>query len=120
MRHSDKSILINAGPEQAVASTKATTAQLSIMALLAYATPGSSMRALAIGRAFGQVNEMLNPRYDEHIQKLAAQLKELNDIYIIGRGVNFRWPWNARSLAEVSYIHGRGLPAASSNTAHLP
>ncbi len=111
MRNSDKSILINAGPEQAVASTKATTAQLSIMALLAYATAGKLNEGrLRLVELSGQVNEMLNPRYDEHIQKLAAQLKELNDIYIIGRGVNFPLALEcAIKLAEVSYIHGEGF-----------
>lgn len=111
MRHSDKSILINAGPEQAVASTKATTGQLAIMALLAHAAAGKlpegRMRLVELA---GQVNEWLNPRYNEHILKLAEAMKDVSDIYIIGRGVNYPLALEcAIKLQEVSYIHGEGF-----------
>jgi glucosamine--fructose-6-phosphate aminotransferase (isomerizing) len=111
MRQSDKSLLINAGPEQAVASTKATTAQLAIMALLAYATAGKLREGrLRLVELAGQVNDMLNPRYNEHILTLAHQLKAVSDIYIIGRGVNYPLALEcAIKLQEVSYIHGEGF-----------
>lgn len=111
MRYSDKSILINAGPEQAVASTKATTAQLSIMALLAYACAGKLNEGrLRLVELAGQVNDLLNPRYDEHIATLAGLIKDVSDIYIIGRGVNYPLALEcAIKLQEVSYIHGEGF-----------
>lgn len=111
MRHSDKSILINAGPEQAVASTKATTAQLAIMALLAYASAGKLNEGrLRLVELAGQVNDLLNPRYNDHILALAEQLKAVSDIYIIGRGVNYPLALEcAIKLQEVSYIHGEGF-----------
>lgn len=111
MRQSDKSILINAGPEQAVASTKATTAQLSIMALLAYACAGKINEGrLRLVELAGQVNDMLNPRYDQHIKALAERIKDVSDIYIIGRGVNYPLALEcAIKLQEVTYIHGEGF-----------
>lgn len=111
MRQSDKTILINAGPEQAVASTKATTAQLSIMALLAYACAGKLNEGrLRLVELAGQVNDLLNPRYDQHIEALAERIKDVNDIYIIGRGVNYPLALEcAIKLQEVSYIHGEGF-----------
>lgn len=111
MRQSDKSILINAGPEQAVASTKATTGQLAIMALLAHASAGKLNEGrVRLVELSGQVNEWLNPRYNEHILKLAQQIQGVSDIYIIGRGVNFPLALEcAIKLQEVSYIHGEGF-----------
>ncbi len=111
MRQSDKSVLINAGPEQAVASTKATTGQLAIMALLAYAASGKLQQGrMRLVELAGQVNELLNPRYNEHILRLAEQLQAVSDIYIIGRGVNYPLALEcAIKLQEVSYIHGEGF-----------
>lgn len=111
MRQSDKSVLINAGPEQAVASTKATTGQLAIMALLAYAASGTLQQGrMRLVELAGQVNELLNPRYNEHILRLAEQLQAVSDIYIIGRGVNYPLALEcAIKLQEVSYIHGEGF-----------
>ncbi|MBI4121724.1 MAG: glutamine--fructose-6-phosphate transaminase (isomerizing) [Parcubacteria group bacterium] len=111
MNQSDQCLLINAGPEQAVASTKATTAQLSILALLAYATADKLTEGrLHLVELAGQVNDLLNPRYNEHILKLAELLQTVSDIYIIGRGVNYPLALEcAIKLQEVSYIHGEGF-----------
>lgn len=113
MRASDKSLLINAGPEQAVASTKATTAQLSLMALLAYATVDKLKEGrLRLIELAGQVNEWLNPRYETHIRILAEAIFGTTDMYIIGRGVNYPLALEcAIKLQEVSYIHAEGFAA---------
>lgn len=111
MRESDKCLLVNAGPEQAVASTKATTAQMALMALLAYATAGRLQEGrLRLTQLASGVSEWLNPRYEEHIRKLAEQIHQVSDIYIIGRGVNYPLALEcAIKLQEVSYIHGEGF-----------
>lgn len=111
MRASDQTLLVNAGPEQAVASTKATTAQMSLMALLAYATADRLEEGrLRLTQLAANVNEWLNPRYEEHIRTLAQQIHEVPDIYIIGRGVNYPLALEcAIKLQEVSYIHGEGF-----------
>lgn len=111
MRQSDKCLLIKAGPEQAVASTKAATSQMSLLALLAYAVAGDvqdGRRRLV--ELSGQVNEMLNPRYEEHIRDLAKLMQDKSDMYIIGRGVNYPLALEcAIKLQEVSYIHAEGF-----------
>ncbi|MFH1284878.1 MAG: glutamine--fructose-6-phosphate transaminase (isomerizing), partial [Candidatus Peregrinibacteria bacterium] len=86
-RISDIVIPIKAGPEKAVASTKATTSQLAILTLLAYACDGgvADGKQLLINTA-SQINDMLNPRYEEHIMKIAKRFKDVESMYIIGRG----------------------------------
>lgn len=111
MRKSDKTLLVNSGPEQAVASTKATTAQMALMALVAYAAADRLTEGrMRLTQLAGQVTEWLNPRYEKHIVKLAEQIKDVSDIYIIGRGVNYPLALEcAIKLQEVSYIHGEGF-----------
>lgn len=110
-RLSDYTLHIKAGPEKAVASTKATTAQMAVLALLAYA----SVDKLAQGKRYlidlgSKVNDMLNPRYEAHIKKLAARLKKEPNIYIIGRDINYPIAKeSAIKLQEVSYIHAEGF-----------
>jgi glucosamine--fructose-6-phosphate aminotransferase (isomerizing) len=110
-RQSDHTFLINAGPEKAVASTKATTSQLALMTLLAYACAGklNEGRRLLIETA-GKVNDMLNPRYEDHIKRLAERLYKEPNIYIIGRGINYPMALeSAIKIMEVSYIHAQGF-----------
>jgi glucosamine--fructose-6-phosphate aminotransferase (isomerizing) len=101
----------NAGLEKAVASTKATTAQLAICTLLAYATVDklSEGKQLLIETA-SKINDMLNPRYECHIEELAEKIKDTESIYIIGRGSNYPMALEAAiKLQEVSYIHAEGF-----------
>ncbi|MBI4021101.1 MAG: glutamine--fructose-6-phosphate transaminase (isomerizing) [Candidatus Aenigmarchaeota archaeon] len=110
-RLSDWSFLINAGPEKAVASTKATTSQLALVTLLAYACAGR----LAEGKRLlldveEQINDLLNPRYEAHIKKLAIQLKTAKSIYLIGRGANYPVALEgAIKIMEVARIHAQGF-----------
>ena len=111
MRGSDYSLMINAGPEKAVASTKATTAQLAICMLLSYATINKLKegKELLIEVA-GKVNDMLNPGYEEHIKKLCEKIYKKENIYIIGRGLNYPLALeSAIKIQEVSYIHAEGF-----------
>lgn len=110
-RISDIVIPIKAGPEKAVASTKATTSQLAILTMLAFACDGGVEKGkqLLISTA-GQINDMLNPRYENHIRKLARKLRKVESMYIIGRGANFPMALEAAiKLQEVSYIHAEGF-----------
>jgi len=110
-RESDHSLLTKAGPEKAVASTKATTAQLALVTLLAYASAGrldEGKRLLAETAA--RVNDMLNPRYEDRIRKLAGIIKDNENIYIIGRSLNYPMALEAAiKIQEVSYIHAEGF-----------
>ncbi len=108
---SDYAFLINAGPEKAVASTKATTSQIAVILLLAYACAGKLREGnrLLVDVA-GEVNDMLNPRYDEHVKKLAEKIYQKENIFIIGRGLNYPMALeSAIKIMEVSYIHAQGF-----------
>jgi glucosamine--fructose-6-phosphate aminotransferase (isomerizing) len=108
---SDYSFLINAGPEKAVASTKATTSQMAITTLLAYACAGKLREGdRVLMNLAGEVNDMLNPRYGKHIKKLAEIIHKKENIMIIGRGLNFPIALeSAIKIMEVSYIHAQGF-----------
>ncbi len=110
-RLSDIVLPLKAGPEKAVASTKATTSQLAILMLLAYATAGQlgegEQKLIA---AAGKLNDMLNPRYEEHIEHVAEQIIDAQDIMIIGRDANYPIALEAAiKIQEVSYIHAEGF-----------
>lgn len=111
MRVSDDFFMVNAGAERAVVSTKATTAQLAVLTLLAYATAGRLQEGkLLLMNAASAVNDMLNPRYEDYIKKLALQLLNKKDIFIIGRGLNYPIALEAAiKLQETSYIHAQGF-----------
>lgn len=110
-RMSDLVIPLKAGPEKAVASTKATTSQIAILTLLAYAVANRADegKQLLI-EAEGKLNDLLNPRYECHIEDVAEKIKDTQDIMIIGRDMNFPIALeSAIKLQEVSYIHAEGF-----------
>lgn len=110
-RMADIAIHIKVGPEKAVASTKATTAQLAIVTLLAYACAGQINEGKKeLLEAAEQINDMLNPRYEEHIFELSKKIKDVESMYVIGRGLNYPMALeSAIKLQEVSYIHAEGF-----------
>ncbi len=110
-RISDFSIHIKAGPEKAVASTKATTAQMAILTLLAYGCAGKLDEGkFLLLDAASNINDMLNPRYEAHLHKLAEKIKDFESMYVIGKGLNYPMALEAAiKLQEVSYIHAEGF-----------
>ncbi len=110
-RLADLTIPIKAGPEKAVASTKATTSQLAILTLLAYSLADELEQGLELLiNTSSQINDMLNPRYEEHIEALARKIYTAESMYIIGKGVNYPMALEAAiKLQEVSYIHAEGF-----------
>ena len=110
-RASDYSFLINAGPEKAVASTKAATSQLALLLLIAYASAGKLKEGKRVlGEAAAQANDLLNPRYEEHIAALAKKIHKQENAYIIGRAANYPMALeSAIKIQEVSYIHAEGF-----------
>ena len=110
-RASDYSLLINAGPEKAVASTKAATSQLSLLLLIAYAVVGKLQEGeQVLIETASKINDMLNPRYLEHIQNIAKKIAKEENIYIIGKAANYPLALeSAIKIQEVSYIHAEGF-----------
>jgi glucosamine--fructose-6-phosphate aminotransferase (isomerizing) len=109
----------HAGPEIGVASTKAFTAQLSVLAILAmmaarargHLKPGDETKAvkslLAVPR---QVTEALEASGE--IKALAKTLTKVRDVLFFGRGRYYPLALEgALKLKEVSYIHAEGYAA---------
>ncbi|MFA6038958.1 MAG: glutamine--fructose-6-phosphate transaminase (isomerizing) [Candidatus Peribacteraceae bacterium] len=110
-READYSLRINAGPERAVASTKALTGQLAVFLLIAHALAGKLQegKTLLLETA-AEINDMLNPRYVERLRTLAERIKGTRDIFIIGKGWNYPMAMeSAIKIQEVSYVHAEGF-----------
>jgi len=115
-RLSDQKLFINTGPEIAVASTKAATAQIAVLILLAHALAKNGKEKLAEGKhlmrgAVKEIKSWLTPDLSHEIKKIAEKLVHTNDLYIIGRGLNAPIAHEAAiKIQEVSYIHAEGFP----------
>ena len=119
-RLTDAGVYTHAGPEIGVASTKAFTAQVTVLAMIAIAT----------AKTKGTINEeeyrrLLSemaavPQKVEEILKLDAEIKDISKLFtfasnfiFLGRGINFPVALEgALKLKEISYIHAEGYPAA--------
>ncbi|HEY5713919.1 MAG TPA: glutamine--fructose-6-phosphate transaminase (isomerizing) [Candidatus Gracilibacteria bacterium] len=112
-RMADVHLPLNAGPEKAVASTKAATSQLALLFLLAHADNGSINigREILSGTA-SSINDLLNPRYEHYVRKVAEKLLNKNNLFIIGRKSLYPMALeSAIKIQEVSYIHAQGFAA---------
>src|SRR6185437_14147633 len=118
-READVVLPTRAGPEIGVASTKAFTTQLVVLACFAIAMArarGSIDRAreAALSTALSEVpsraSEVLN--HDETIQAIAAAMLEARDVLYLGRGTSYPLALEgALKLKEISYIHAEGYAA---------
>ncbi len=118
-RETDAGVYIHAGPEIGVASTKAFTSQVMVLALISLLL--GRMRGLSPqeGRNFisalqkipSQVSKILDSK--ERIEKLASDYCDVNNFLFLGRGYNFPVALEgALKMKEISYIHAEGYPAA--------
>jgi len=109
-RLSDELIMMNAGQEVSVLSTKSYTSQLAILTLLAYASISKfeDGREL-IKKSASYVNEIISKNLNK-LENLADMLKNKKDIFLIGRSLGFPTALEgALKIKEVSYIHAEGL-----------
>ena len=111
MRESDHTLLVHAGPEKAVASTKATTAQITVLLLLAYVLAGKADKGRElIKRASQGMRQLLSEKSHSELKKLAKRLKDEPNIYLIGRGINYPVAREgAIKIQEVSTLHAEGI-----------
>ncbi len=118
-RESDGGVHIHAGPEIGVASTKAFTSHVMVLALIA--TLLGRMRHLsvqlgqeiidAIQKIPDQVRTILQT--EEQVKAIASEYYQANNFLYLGRGINFPVALEgALKLKEISYIHAEGYPAA--------
>jgi glucosamine--fructose-6-phosphate aminotransferase (isomerizing) len=112
-------IYTRCGHEVGVASTKAFTAQIVILYLLAlkFAESKKSISKASLKRHLDyeeSINKIESIFQKEHsIKKIATKYKESKDFLYLGRGLNFPVALEgALKLKEISYIHAEGYPAA--------
>ena len=119
-RLSDAGSYTHAGPEIGVASTKAFTAQVTVLTLM----------ALMLGRKKGTIAESYYRELiaelssipdkvesmigtNDYIEELSSKFKDAHNFLYLGRGYNFPVALEgALKLKEISYIHAEGYPAA--------
>ncbi len=110
----------HAGPEIGVASTKAFTAQVTILTLMALSI-GSKKGTISTSKFYQLINEIENIpekvektlKLSEKIKAIAYEFKDARNFLYLGRGYNFPVALEgALKLKEISYIHAEGYPAA--------
>jgi glucosamine--fructose-6-phosphate aminotransferase (isomerizing) len=118
-RESDMVLPTLAGPEIGVASTKAFTTQLTVLACLAISAARARgaidhKRETELSQALLEVParaaEVLN--HDESIRRIAYDIAETRDVLFLGRGTSYPIALEgALKLKEISYIHAEGYAA---------
>ena len=118
-RESDLVLDTHAGPEIGVASTKAFTTQLTVLACFAIAAARArgtidGAREAALSRAISEVpsraSEVLH--HDDRLFDLAHNVMEARDVLYLGRGTGYPIALEgALKLKEISYIHAEGYAA---------
>ena len=118
-READLLLPTNAGPEIGVASTKAFTCQLAVLAAFAANLARAKGRLDAraekeLVRHLSEAPAALNAAlaYDESIQAMAHLIAEARDVLYLGRGPDYPLALEgALKLKEISYIHAEGYAA---------
>ncbi|MGA1237221.1 MAG: glutamine--fructose-6-phosphate transaminase (isomerizing) [Limisphaerales bacterium] len=118
-RESDGGIYLHAGPEIGVASTKAFTAQVTVMALLALLMGRLRMLSHRGGMKWITALETLPEQMkqvltlNDQVRQISLKYQQAEDFFFLGRQFNFPVALEgALKLKEISYIHAEGYPAA--------
>ncbi len=118
-READGGIYLHAGPEIGVASTKAFTSQVTVLALFACFMGRIRMLSNTEGTRLlhaleaipGQLQQVLEQ--NDRIREIALKYKDAQDFLFLGRQYSFPVALEgALKLKEISYIHAEGYPAA--------
>ncbi len=118
-RESDGGVYIHAGPEIGVASTKAFTSQLTVLALLTILIARSKgmprEKGIELVRELKLLPEKVQKILSDvsQIEYIASEFKNTKNFLYLGRGYNFPSALEgALKMKEISYIHAEGYPAA--------
>ncbi len=110
-READAYLPLHAGPEIAVASTKAYTAQIAVLSILAYAL---SAQSFDLKRELSEVAIAME-HFLSQTESIDSQVKTLltkRNAFYIGRGLDYKVCMEAAlKLKEISYIQTEGFPA---------
>ncbi len=118
-RESMAGVYTHAGPEIGVASTKAFTSQLVVLALITLLIARKKNMSLVDGKNIveemqklpGKIAQILS--LNDEIERIAEEFKDSRNFLYLGRGYNFPVALEgALKLKEISYIHAEGYPAA--------
>ncbi|WP_295680012.1 glutamine--fructose-6-phosphate transaminase (isomerizing) [uncultured Fibrobacter sp.] len=118
-RTSDGGVYLHAGPEIGVASTKAFTSQVTVLAMIALLLGRQRRLSFEAGADIARslldlpllAEETL--KLSDKIKDLAAQYSKANNFLYLGRHFNYPVAMEgALKLKEISYIHAEGYPAA--------
>ena len=118
-RATDAGIYLHVGPEIGVASTKAFTAQVAVLTMLAVelgrrrhiSSDQADMYIDELSQIPDKIGRIL--KQSDHIKEIAAANIRQNNWLFLGRGFNYPVALEgALKLKEISYIHAEGLPAA--------
>ena len=118
-REAGRGVYLHAGPEIGVASTKAFTSQVSVLAMMALAFARSRRMSTDAGRAMVRDIRRLPDiaaealAQEDRIRRIAETYAQARDFFFIGRG--YMYPAaleGALKLKEISYIHAEGYHAA--------
>ncbi len=119
-RETDCGVYTHAGPEIGVASTKAFTAQVTVLSMFALML-GRSKKRLSksqgqeITRSMNKLGEYIKEVLadDKQLKIVARDTQNVNNYLYLGRGLNYPVALEgALKLKEISYIHAEGYPAA--------
>ena len=103
-------LLIGAGPERSVLSTKAYTAMLGYLIKLAYLDGG--VANLILREAAGAMDELLSSGAIELVERVARELQHERHMFLLGSGMQYPLALEgALKIKEVSYLHAEGFPA---------
>lgn len=118
-RETNAGVYTHAGPEIGVASTKAFTSQLVVLALITLLIARRKNLSQVDGKSIAEelltipdkIESIL--KLNDEIEKIAEEFKNANNFLYLGRGYNFPVALEgALKLKEISYIHAEGYPAA--------
>ncbi|MCK5211289.1 glutamine--fructose-6-phosphate transaminase (isomerizing) [Candidatus Parcubacteria bacterium] len=117
-RETDAGVYNHIGPEIAVASTKAFTSQVAILALFTVLFGRQRQMSMVMGRRIlGELNALPDKikfvvKQNNKIKKIAKKYYKSNNILYMGRKYNYPTAIEgALKLKELSYIHAEGLPS---------
>src|ERR1700761_2569600 len=113
-------VYTHAGPEIGVASTKAFTAQVTVLTLIAFyiAQQRGTITQSKLIEYLTELDEIPDLveqalKSNDHVKKIAAKFKDSANCLFLGRGSSFPVALEgALKLKEISYIHAEGYPAA--------
>ena len=112
-READYKLLIGAGVEKAVASTKAFSGKLAHLTMLAYAIAGRIQEGQSVViQAAKASQKVLGDESVNKIRRLAKKIRDKKHIYVIGRGLSYPASLEtALKIKEISYVHAEGFAA---------